>query len=142
MFGDNMLVAPVLYEGEREKLVYLPEGTWYNYFTHERFEGGKYYSLEVELDETAVFVREGSIIPVYDEYYDYVGEKELDITLEVFRGTGKLEFYEDDGISFEYKDGKYNLYQIESLGNEERSVTIKTLHNGLGKERTFKLRYI
>jgi alpha-glucosidase len=142
MFGDNMLAAPVLYEGEREKLVYLPEGVWYNYFTHEKFEGGKHYSIEIELDEIAVFVKEGSIIPVHDEYYNYVGEKELDITLEVFKGTGKLEFYEDDGISFKYKDGKYNLYCIEAVNTEEKDVTIKMLHGGLGKKRDFKIRYI
>ncbi|MDE6182737.1 MAG: glycoside hydrolase family 31 protein, partial [Eubacteriales bacterium] len=30
MFGDSILIAPVLYEGETNKLVYLPEGNWYN----------------------------------------------------------------------------------------------------------------
>jgi alpha-glucosidase len=139
MFGSNILVAPVLYEGEREKLVYLPEGSWYNYFTHEKFSGGRFYTMEVPLEETLVFVKEGSIIPIHEEFYNYVGEKDLDITLEVFGNNASLELYEDDGISFEYRDGKYNLYNIEAVNKE---VNVKIVHSGLDKERQFKVRYI
>ena len=31
MFGPDVLVAPVLYEGIREREVYLPEGNWRKY---------------------------------------------------------------------------------------------------------------
>lgn len=139
MFGESFLIAPVLYEGEREKLVYLPTGTWYNYFTHEKFEGGRYYTFEASLEEILAFVREDSIIPVHDEFYNYVGEKELDITLEVFGDNASLELYEDDGISFEYRNGKYNLYKIVS---NNKSVDVKIIHSGLGKEKQFKIRFI
>jgi alpha-glucosidase len=139
MFGESFLVAPVLYEGEREKLVYLPEGNWYNYFTHEKFEGGRYYTLAAALEEILIFVKEGSVIPVHEEYYNYVGEKELDITLEVFGDNGKLELYEDDGISFEFRNGKYNMYSIE-IANKK--LEVKRIHKGLTKERQFKTIYL
>ncbi|MDU5543517.1 MAG: glycoside hydrolase family 31 protein, partial [Clostridium perfringens] len=58
MLGENMIVAPVLYEGERSKTVYLPKGIWFNYFTMEKLQGGKWYKLPCELDEILVFVKE------------------------------------------------------------------------------------
>jgi alpha-glucosidase len=142
MFGDDILVAPVLYEGEREKLVYLPNGNWYDYFAHREYKGGRYYNLNVPLENTVVLVKEGSIIPVYEEKYNYVGEKELEITLEVFKGTGSLEFYEDDGISFDYKKGGYNLYRIESRNDTEQKIDINMIHKGLECSREFKIIYI
>lgn len=142
MFGDDILVAPVLYEGEREKLVYLPNGKWYDHFTHKEYKGARFYNLNVPLENTVVFVKEGSIIPIYEEKYNYVGEKELEITLEVFKGIGSLEFYEDDGISFDYKRGGYNLYRIESKNDTEQKVDINAVHKGLESTRKFNIKYI
>ena len=142
MFGDNILIAPVLHEGEREKSIYLPAGNWYNYFTHEKYVGGTYYCIEVALEDIAVFVKEGSIIPVYKEHINFIGEKHLEITLEIFKGQGKLTYYEDDGISLEYKKGKFNIYEIECLNAETQNTTINLIHHGLGTESKFKLKYL
>ncbi len=57
MLGENMIVAPVLYEGERSKTVYLPKGSWFNYFTMEKLQGGKWYKLPCELDEILVLLK-------------------------------------------------------------------------------------
>lgn len=142
MFGDDILVAPVLYEGAREKLVYLPYGKWYDYFTHKEYKGGRYYNLNVPLENTAVFVKEGSIIPVYEEEYNYVGEKKLEITLEIFKGRRCMEFYEDDGMSFDYKKGGYNLYRIESRNDDRQQVNVNIIHKGLEYNREFNIIYI
>ncbi|MCY6484874.1 glycoside hydrolase family 31 protein [Clostridium aestuarii] len=145
MFGDDMLIAPVLYEGNREKLVYLPKGKWYDYFTHKEFEGGRFYSIKVSLEQIAVFVKEGSIIPVYEDNYNYIGEKEQPVTLEIFKGKGKIHFYEDDGISFDYKRDMYNLYEITAVNDDEDSkneIAIELIHKGLNKKEDFKIKYI
>lgn len=145
MFGDSMLIAPVLHEGDRNKVVYLPKGKWYNYFTHEEYEGGNHYLFEVALNEICVFVKEGTIIPVYNEDYNYIGEKDLPITLEVFKGNGKTIFYQDDGISMDYKNGKYNLYEINSINygeNNRQECSIKLLHDGFDKKEKFNIKYI
>lgn len=140
MLGDSMLVAPVLYEGAREKTVYLPEGNWYNYFTYKKYEGGRYYNLEAALDEVPVFIKEGSILPVWEDKCNYIGEKEMKVTFEMFGEGGRLSYYEDDGISFDYKDGKYNVYEIIHKKGEEAEV--KVIHKGLDKAQDFKFKYI
>ena len=126
MLGENMLVAPVLYEGERSKTVYLPKGSWFNYFTMEKLQGGKWYKLPCELDEILVFVKEGSIIPTYNKKFRNVKERPNNILLKVFGENAKGFHYNDDGHTMEYLDGKYTYMDIEVIDGKEE---FKYIHN-------------
>ena len=85
MLGEEFLVTPV-FNREGRKTVYLPEGTWYDYWTDEKHEGPKNLNLDLALDELPIFVRSDSIIPFGPEM-QYVGEKDFDsITLHVYPG--------------------------------------------------------
>ena len=67
-FGDNILVSPVVEQGSRHKLVYLPEGdNWIDYWTGEEYKGGQYIIKEAPLDICPIFVKSLSIIPVGKE---------------------------------------------------------------------------
>lgn len=59
MFGDAVLVCPVLYEGQRMREVYLPRGTWESLWSGERLNGGRSVSCEAPLEEIPVFIRQG-----------------------------------------------------------------------------------
>ncbi|MCH1963709.1 DUF4968 domain-containing protein [Clostridium perfringens] len=126
MLGENMLVAPVLYEGERSKAVYLPKGSWFNYFTMEKLQGGKWYKLPCELDEILVFVKEGSIIPTYNKKFRNVKERPNNILLKVFGENAKGFHYNDDGHTMEYLEGKYTYMDIEFVDGKEE---FKYIHN-------------
>lgn len=126
MLGENMLVAPVLYEGERSKTIYLPKGSWFNYFTMEKLQGGKWYKLPCELDEILVFVKEGSIIPTYNKKFRNVKERPNNILLKVFGENAKGFHYNDDGHTMEYLDGKYTYMDIEVIDGKEE---FKYIHN-------------
>ncbi|HAT4102788.1 TPA: DUF4968 domain-containing protein [Clostridium perfringens] len=119
MLGENMIVAPVLYEGERSKTVYLPKGIWFNYFTMEKLQGGKWYKLPCELDEILVFVKEGAIIPTYNKKFRNVKERPKNILLKVFGENAKGFHYNDDGHTMEYLEGKYTYVQIEVINGKE-----------------------
>lgn len=58
MFGDALLVAPVLSEGVPEREVYLPGGEWRDFYTGERLPGGRAYTRNCA-DAIPVFVRSG-----------------------------------------------------------------------------------
>jgi alpha-D-xyloside xylohydrolase len=61
MFGPTYLVAPVLYEGERERRLYLPAGTnWTNAWTGEQSAGGQTLTISAPLDTIPVFTRDGT----------------------------------------------------------------------------------
>lgn len=131
MLGENMLVAPVLYEGERSKTIYLPKGSWFNYFTMEKLQGGKWYKLPCELDEILVFVKEGSIIPTYNKKFRNVKERPKNILLKVFGENAKGFHYNDDGHTMEYLEGKYTYMDIKVVDGKEE---LKLINNGYSIE--------
>ena len=131
MLGENMIVAPVLYEGERSKTVYLPKGSWFNYFTREKLQGGKWYKLPCELDEILVFVKEGAIIPTYNKKFRNVKERPNNILLKVFGENAKGFHYNDDGHSMEYLEGKYTYMDIKVVDGKEE---LKLINNGYSIE--------
>lgn len=131
MLGKNMLVAPVLYEGERSKTVYLPKGSWFNYFTMEKLQGGKWYKLPCELDEILVFVKEGAIIPTYNKKFRNVKERPKNILLKVFGENAKGFHYNDDGHTMEYLEGKYTYMDIKVVDGKEE---LKLINNGYSIE--------
>lgn len=94
-FGDSFLVAPVMNSDNRRD-VYLPEGSWVNFFTGERIEGGRWLKdIEVPLEEMPVYVREGSVIPVYPDAVDCTDDMDMgkvrDIVIDkTFEGIGLL----------------------------------------------------
>ncbi len=58
MFGPDMLVAPVLYEGQRERRVYLPEGVeWRATDTGKVYKGGCWICCTAELDTLPLFIK-------------------------------------------------------------------------------------
>lgn len=57
MFGDDLLVAPVLRPGGNVT-VYLPAGTWRKFDDKQLYEGGRIHQLQLGLDELGVFVRD------------------------------------------------------------------------------------
>lgn len=58
MFGDAILVAPVLHAGEKQRDVYLPVGSdWINVYTNDMISGGQTISTETPIDKLPVFVR-------------------------------------------------------------------------------------
>jgi alpha-D-xyloside xylohydrolase len=76
-FGDDFLVAPVI-NGEDAREVYLPEGSWVNFFSGERLEGGRWLKMErIPLEEMPVFVKADAEIPLYPEAVDCTDEMDL-----------------------------------------------------------------
>ena len=60
MFGPDVLVAPVLYEGIREREVYLPEGNWRNINDGREYTGGQSITAAAPYDAIPVFVKAGT----------------------------------------------------------------------------------
>jgi len=58
MLGDVM-VAPILHEGDRKREVYLPAGVWYNIWSKEYINGSKTIEVDAELYQIPLFLRNG-----------------------------------------------------------------------------------
>ncbi len=96
MFGDAFLVAPV-YTPVNRRTVYLPEGTWFDYWTGERLQGPATLHIQPPLDLLPLYIRGDSIIPMGPDM-KYVGEKPFDpITLDIWLvSEAECTVYDDD----------------------------------------------
>jgi alpha-glucosidase len=123
MIGDDLLVAPVTKSDVTRRLVYLPKGVWYDYWTNKKYEGATTLMVEAPLETVPMFVRGGAIIPTGPNL-NYVGEKPFDpLSFNVYPdndGSASLRLYEDDGISPTYKQENF------------RRTTINAHREGLG----------
>ncbi|MBQ8278782.1 MAG: glycoside hydrolase family 31 protein [Roseburia sp.] len=134
LFGERILVAPVVTQGSTRRMVYLPEGTWYGWEDKKEYKGGQYYLVDAPLDTCPIFVKAGSVIPTY-EVMQYTGERPYDVLkLLVFPGEGRYVHYQDNGSDFAYRDGEYNAYEFVS--DNAGNVTTKMLHQGY--EKTYR----
>jgi len=110
MVGDDLLVAPILKPDLTRRLVYLPAGTWYDYWTNKKYTGGTMINAAAPLDVVPMFVRAGAIIP-FGPALNYVGERPVDpITFNIYpdeAGSASAKLYEDDGLTPEYKNGAF-----------------------------------
>lgn len=112
MFGPDILVAP-FYNRSTERTVKLPAGNWYDFYT------GRFVGNNSEITVTAtqtndlppLFVKEGSLIPMLRESVnrtrDAIGA-ELEIRHYGVEGASCV-LYEDNGVSFGFEQGQYNL---------------------------------
>ncbi len=115
LFGDNLLVAPVTTKGAKTRVVYLPEGTWYDYWTGKEYQGRQYYNIVTPLEKLPLFVKAGGILPQRNNI-ESLGEQPADtLTLEIFpQGTSSFEIYDDDGSSKDYENGQYAITKVTS----------------------------
>lgn len=110
MIGDALLVSPVITQGATKKLVYLPQGEWYEYGTSIRYSGNQYMIANATLDTCPLYVKAGTILPVATAALS-IREQE-NLILEIYPGKGRYVHYQDNGEDFAYQEGKYNTYLI------------------------------
>ncbi|SMO79060.1 glycoside hydrolase family 31 protein [Solitalea koreensis] len=108
-FGDKILICPVLEPGVNSRKVYLPKGNWYNFFTNEKMDGGKEHVVPTPIDSMPVFIKAGSVIPLYP-VMQYVNEIDFEaLTLKTYFSDKPAEsvVYEDEGDGFGYQQGVF-----------------------------------
>jgi alpha-D-xyloside xylohydrolase len=106
MFGPAFLVAPVTEQGVEQREVYLPAGSdWYNYWTNEKFTGGRTITVAAPIDTIPLFVRAGSIIPMGVDIQNTATAQALR-EIRVYPGRDSdFLLFDDDGVSYAYEKG-------------------------------------
>lgn len=123
-FGDQMLVAPVYEKGATTKKVFLPEGSWINYWTGEQMQGNAEYTVAAPINQIPLFVKQGSIIPMRNYASSVEKGNNNTLTLQVYPGRdGSFNLLEDDGTSNDYLNGYYASTAIE-LKNSANKFTL------------------
>lgn len=108
--GPHVLVAPIGTpsepDGAASKVVWIPPGLWYDFWTDEPVEGPDERLVRVPRSRIPIFVRAGGVIP-YQPDMDYVGQSQANpLTVDVYGAVnGTFTLYDDDGDSLGYLDG-------------------------------------
>ena len=124
IFGNQILVCPILEPNAVGRRMYIPRGEWYNYWTNEFSTGGKEVWVDTKFDEIPLFVKAGAVIPKYP-VQQYVGELEFDeLTLDLYFKNGKEKsvVYEDAQDGYDYKKGRYSFLSFRTIGKEKELI--------------------
>jgi alpha-glucosidase len=125
IFGEQILVCPVQEPNAQGRRMYLPKGTWYNFWNDEVLEGGVEKWVAAELDKIPLFIKAGAIIPKYP-IQQYVGEKKIEqLELDVYFKEGEpemSEIYEDQFDGYDYKKGRYSFRKFRLRGKTNELI--------------------
>jgi alpha-glucosidase len=125
LFGEEILVAPVLKKGERVKCVYLPEGEWIDFNDKKTvYLGGQKIAYRAPLNVIPIFVKKGSIIPQMPVMQYIHEKKDYPLFIHIFPN------YENESTTFElYEDEGENLDYLKNIYSKTK-FTCTTLVNG------------
>jgi alpha-glucosidase/alpha-D-xyloside xylohydrolase len=121
LWGRDMLVAPVTEPGASARTLYLPRGTWYDFWTEERLEGGREIRRPVDLATLPLYLRAGALVPLGPVKQHTAQQVEGPLTLLICPGRdGSFLMYEDDGKSFDHKQGRWMGIQMKWRDSDRR----------------------
>ena len=113
LFGQDLLVAPVVRETVDTHGVVLPPGEWYDYWTSERHAAKDTISLHPRIDEVPLYVRAGAILPMQPVVQSTAEKPNGPLELRVYLPSGIPaqncggSLYQDDGHTFGYQKGEF-----------------------------------
>ena len=112
MLGPSILAAPVFSSGATERTLYLPAGAdWYDWRNDQFYTGGQTITVAAPLAEIPTFIRAGGIVPAgpLKQYVEEPVPPLMDVDLYPSAGpeTESFTIYEDDGISFDFRQGEF-----------------------------------
>ncbi|MFF1925301.1 NPCBM/NEW2 domain-containing protein [Streptomyces sp. NPDC058221] len=110
MSGEDFLVAPVYQDSTERDGIYLPKGTWTDYWTGRTYRGPVTVDdYSAPLDTLPLFVKGGASVPMWPgirSYKDRTAGSSL--AWDIYpQGTSSFTLYEDDGVTRQHRDGAY-----------------------------------
>lgn len=115
MLGDEIMVCPVVAAGQTNKLIYIPEGGWIDFWNEVSYNTPGWHNVSAPLDDIPVLVKPGAIIPLQTEreYSNQFGQDTL--IVRIYPGAdGSFDLYEDEGQNYNYENGYYSITQFQT----------------------------
>lgn len=133
MAGENLLVAP-LFAGQTSRMVTLPQGNWFDFYTGERVGNGEQITATPGLDRIPVYVKDGGIVPMMPSRLHAPKAGEV-VPIEVrYYGSkpGIYRLFDDDGETFAYEKGQFSFREIQVVKQADGQIrgTISTPEPG------------
>ena len=114
IFCGSLLVCPITRPADKRLNlayadVWLPEGRWTDIFSGRAYRGGRWVRMYRDIDSIPVLAPEGTILPMYRSGKTNSISLDQPLEINVWRGEGAYDLYEDDGETKAYEDGKFAI---------------------------------
>lgn len=136
LWGDEVLVAPALKQGETRRKVFFPEGTWIDWDNNAlTYRGGSEAVVTVPPSGIPLFIRRGAFIPQYERDIRDTGQydpQELTVIYFPSEEISSYTLYDDDRVSpNSIADDAFMLTHFSGQSSEEMtSVEISSNRRG------------
>ena len=145
-FGSELIAAPFTsprdpQTGLSRQSIWLPEGTWYDFWSGETYQGG-WQVVHGGLGDIPLFARAGGLVPLAEESRWNQPGNPQHLHLHAFAGDrGEYDLYEDDGETQAYGQGQIAITSLR-LAQQDGSVAlvihpVTRQHSFLPAQRTW-----
>ncbi|NML19363.1 glycosyl hydrolase [Pseudoflavitalea sp. G-6-1-2] len=102
MWGDQLLVAPVMTQSATSRKVYLPEGQWYRFSDNKLLDGKQWIDQPADLSYLPLYAKAGSFVPLWqtDSVIRSTGQydsKNISVVYYPSANPSSYTWYDDDG---------------------------------------------
>jgi alpha-D-xyloside xylohydrolase len=128
LFGEDILIAPIMEENMIARNVYLPKGKWINYQTKEVYEGSQWFNISVDEIPGIILVKSGSIIPHIELAQSTAFMEWTKIELVVFDQENKdhkVSFYLPNGNLIDFEITTDKKWKLNSSEKKKLKLTIR-----------------
>ncbi|MBR9760352.1 DUF4968 domain-containing protein [bacterium] len=123
--GTDLLTCPISDPEIEGRWFYLPGGTWYDFWNGNKMDGGDEVWRDVPLDETILYVRGGSILPLAPvRMNSSVPLSHMELHLYPDQGSAEGSLYEDSGEGYDYRDEKGSVSKRLRLERTANGMTL------------------
>ena len=123
MFGDALLVSPIVEHGLPAHIFYLPQGNWFEYSSGKPVQGGREIAVTPDAatwQDIPIYVRAGSIVATQPAAVGNESTPATPLVLDVFPSplrVARFLAYDDDGHSYDYEKGGYFRQEIAATAS-------------------------
>ncbi|MDG2957100.1 glycoside hydrolase family 31 protein [Bisgaard Taxon 10/6] len=125
LFGKDLLIASVVEKGQRQREVYLPQNNagWYDFYGQTYYQAGQTIYVGAPLERIPLFVKAGAVIPMSGRmaYSNPQADTIRELAIYPLKQSGEIQtsIYDDDGLTYGYKNGEYLQLNITLRSTQE-----------------------
>jgi alpha-D-xyloside xylohydrolase len=136
LLGDDLLHAVIITNLATTRTVYLPAGTWFDYFTHQAHAGGQFIQwTNTSQSETPLFVRAGAIVPMLPTNVLTLCDADYVANPAMTTWDGALEF-----LAYPAADSSFTVFDGTSLNCQSNSGIVTLNLASVARSVQFRVR--
>jgi len=135
-WGENLIIAPIVFEGQSQREVILPKGVWISYHNLQNYQGPGSYYMPAPLEDIPVLVKAGSFIPTVNGLQNTDEYTSQNLVVQYFPDRSQTEnrytLFDDDKTNpNSLADNEFALINFEGQYHNDE-IQIQMSNGGAG----------